>query len=1058
MTSALKRISFLFFALCFVFNNSFAQKKPLPVQAKTMSQQYQRCATETRVQMLFKKYPERKALAEKLSREIPTANQLRVAPRLQSIVYLPVVFHIILPNPYVITDAVIKSQIDELNSDFAGLNSDSTNVPPAFEAVRGHSLIQFVLAERTPSGVLTNGVDRISSSTTADPNNDVDSIKRTSLGGADAWDPTSYINIWVGVASGETGELGYTQIPGSGILADDGIFCNWISFGISSCNISDYNKARTVVHEMGHYFGLFHIWGDDENTSNECSGDDFRALTTEGSTYSLPTTLYNPPGQGNTPADIGDTPNQAIATTNCPSGTVTDACTSTAPGIIYQDYMDYTLDDCYSMFTKKQVERMEYVLNTYRTGLLSSLGSTPPVNAITRDAAPILPINPGGYETTGCTSVYHPSALTCAGSITPKVLIVNNGLNTITSIIVGYRLNGGAPVIVNLSPNLALGATQVVSFPAISAGTGSYTFKFFTANENGGGADQVPSNDTLTVPFSVASPVPLPISEGFESGTFPPVGWSIINPDNNNTWQLTTPGNNSAHSVFIDNYDNNVSGQIDEIVTPKLVLSGSDPVVLSFDLAYKNYPNPQYNDSLQVLVSNDCGATFTTYFNEAGAALATAGSSANSYLNPAAGDWKTQKISIDGSILSAGNIIIAFKNVSDYGNNIYIDNINITQEKSRDLTVTSVDPPATTGCVEPTIPMAVVQNVGYSTITGFNVSYEIDNGAPSQTIVSGVSLAPGAQMNVPLNTFTPSLGQHTITVFSAQPISSDGTGDENVLNDTIRKSFFVLGQVSAPVTEGFEGTTFPPATWSLENPDGGITWERTTTAAKTGVASMVIPNYDYAATGTTDNFVSSVVSGTSTYDSMYVSFDYAYATGTSATLADTLELQVTTDCGQTFTTVWKNWGSGLQTAANNPGTEFVPTANEWANVNVNLFQYVGTEDFQVYFVAKSNHQNDLYIDNINIYGVILPPRLKQQGYLIYPNPFRDQFIIRNYQVPVTLQSAHIYNSIGQLIWSQNYNGNAYTEMPVDLSNAAAGVYFLKLQYTDKSVVQKIVKE
>ncbi len=1053
----MKRIFFLIISLFFVTYHCFAQSKPKRLEFNKIPQ-YQRCATEQRVQMLFKAFPERKLLAEKLAKEIPAANMLRVPQRLQSIVYVPVVFHIVLPNPYLITDAVVQSQIDELNQDFAGLNADSTNIPAAFEAVRGHSMIQFVLARRTPSGALTNGIDRVSSSTTSDPSHIIDSIKRTALGGADAWDPASYANIWVGNGSGESGILGYTQIPGSGITADDGIFCNVLGFGISNCNISVYNKARTVVHEMGHYFGLFHVWGDDENDANKCSGDDFRPLTDEGSTYTLPLTLYNPDGQGNTSSDIGDTPNQAIATTDCPSGTVTDGCSGSAPGVLYQDYMDYTMDDCYSMFTKKQVERMEYVLDTYRTSLESSLGATLPANAVTTDASPILPVNPGGYENSGCTSIYHPSILTCAGNITPKVLIQNKGLNTITSITVGYRLNGGPPVTLPLNPNLLSGATQVVSFPSVAVGTGVFTFKFFTSHVNGSPTDQVPSNDTLSIPFSVPNPMPLPLSEGFESGVFPPAGWSIINPDDNNTWQTTTPGNNSAHSVFIDNYDNSAIGQTDQIVTPKLNFSGTDPVVISFDLAYKNYPDSHYNDSLQVLVSNDCGATFTTYFNKAGAALSTAGSSSDSYLNPAAGDWETQKITVDGSILSAGNIIVAFKNVSDYGNNIYIDNINISQEKSRDLTVTSVEPPSATDCVEPTIAVATIKNAGFSTITGFNVSYMIDNGATSQTTVSGVSLAPDAQMKVPLNTFTPSMGQHIITVFSAEPISSDGTGDENVLNDTIQKPFFVLGDIMPPATEGFEDAVFPPPTWAVEDPDGGITWERTSAAAKTGTASMVIPNFESSSTGTTNDFISSVISGSSSYDSMCVSFDYAYAAGISGNLSDTLELLVTTDCGQTFKTVWENWGSGLQTAANSSGTEFVPTASDWAHVNVNLFSYVGSHDFQVYFVAKSNHQNDLYIDNINLYGMTVPARLKQQGYLIYPNPFTQQFNIRNYQVPVTLQSAHIYNSVGQLIWSKEYNGNGYTEMPVDLGNEPAGVYYLKLQYTDKSVVQKIVKE
>jgi hypothetical protein len=1050
----LKKLLLIICGLFVLFFNGFSQKKKAAPAQKTMPQII-RCATAQRVEMLFRAFPEKKLLAERLAKQLPANNSLRAPKRLAAIVNIPVVFHIVLSNPYVITDEAVRSQIDAMNTDFAGLNADSTNIPAAFEAVRGHSMIRFVLAKRTPSGQLTNGIDRISSSTTGDPNNVIDSIKRKSLGGADAWDPNSYLNIWVGNISGGQGVLGYTQVPGSGSPLDDGVFCNILGFGISSCNANSYNKGRTIVHELGHYFGINHIWGDDETESNKCSGDDFRALTDDGSTYTLPLTLYNPHGKGNTSEDIGDTPNQAIPLMDCSSGIVTDECSSAAPGIMYENFMDYTMDNCYSLFTKKQVARMEYVLQNYRSSLITSTGATAPANAPSVDAAPILSINPGGVETTGCTSIFHPSTLTCAGDIVPKVLIKNNGSNTITSLTVGYVLNGGTPVTVSVNSSLVSGATQMIPFPSIAVSTGNYIFKFFTKNVNGSPTDNVPANDTLTATLSVPNPVPLPVSEGFENSVFPPLGWAIINPGNDVTWAKTTPGNHSAHSMFIDNFDDNPVGQTDEIRTPKLILPSSDPVVITFDLAHKNYPG--YNDSLQVLVSNDCGATFKSYFNKSGAALATAGSSEDAYINPATSDWKTQKITLNGSILTAGNIIVAFRNTSDWGNNIFIDNINIKQETSRDISVIAVNPPAVIDCAEPTIPTATIKNVGFSTITGFKVSYKIDNGALSETTVSGISLAADQQVIVPLNTFTPVTGQHTITVFTTEPVSSLGTGDQSTLNDTLNKTFFVVGKVNPPVTEDFENPVFPPPTWVVENDDGGITWERTTQSAKTGTASMVIKNFNYSSTGTTDKFVSSVITGIANFDTLFVSFDYAYALGNSTSLSDTLELQVTTDCGQTFTTVWKNWGTGLQTTIDQSSGGFVPTANGWKNVTLNLFKQVGTNDFQLYFIDKGNKQNNVYIDNINLYGITVPERLKQQGYLIYPNPFHQQFFIRNYEVPVNLQSAHIYNSVGQLIWSQTYNGNAYTQMPVDLGNVEPGVYFIKLQYSDKSVVQKIVK-
>lgn len=1010
-----------------------------------------------RVEMLFRTFPDRKLRAERLSAQLPPKNLLRTSKRLESVVYIPVVFHIVLPNPYIITEDVIQSQMDALNADFSGLNADSTNIPAAFEAVRGHSKIQFILAKRTPSGVLTNGIERITSSTTGNPENVTDSIKRASLGGADAWDPSSYVNIWVGNIANNTGTLGYTQIPGSGVPADDGIFCNILGFGISSCNPVNYNKGRTIVHEMGHYFGLFHIWGDDETLPNKCSGDDFRALTVEGSTYVLPLTLYNPNGKGNTSDDIGDTPNQAVGTSNCPNGTMTDQCTASAPGIMYQNFLDYTLDNCYSMFTKKQVERMEYVLSNYRTGLLSSAGGTPPSGAAVRDAGPVSAINPGGIESSGCSSIVHPATMTCAGNFVPKVLIANKGLNPITSIAVGYRLNGGAAVTMNVNTNLSFGATQMITFPTISVSTGIFNFTFFTSNVNGSGADQVPSNDSLHALLTVPNPVSLPVSEGFETGAFPPGGWALINPYHNVGWQLTTPGNNSAHSMYINNYDNNMVGQWNELRSPKINLASNDPVVINFDLAHKNYPDPQFNDSLKVLVSFDCGATYTTYFSKAGSDLATAGSSSDDYLQPAPSDWKTQKITIDGSAVTSGNMIVVFRTSSDYGNNIFIDNINIKQETSRDITPILVNPPASTDCEEPVIPIVTVKNAGFSTITGFKVNYSIDNGTSSETTVSGINLAADAQIDVPLTTFTPPQGNHVITVVTSQPFSSSGTGDEYVANDTLRKSFFVTGKINTPVTEGFENAAFPPANWSIENVFGSVSWQRTTTAAKTGTSSMVVNNFASPSIGYTNKFISSIVSGTAGFDSMYLSFDYAYSAKSPSGIQDTMEVLVTTDCGRTFTTVWKNWGTNLQTTARLTPTSFIPSSSDWKNISLNVFPYVGTKDFQVYFVNKGNGQNNLYLDNVNIYGIKVPQLLKEQGYLFYPNPFHSQFFIRNYEVPVTLQAAKIYNTVGQLIWSQTYHGNAYTLMPVDLSAAPPGVYIIKLFYTNRTVEQKIVK-
>lgn len=635
-----------------------------------------------RVDILLNSDPAAKALSQRGGSTgiLPVTANTPSTYRTNAIVTIPVVVHIVLANPGIVTDADVNSQIRELNEDFAGLNADSLNIPAAFQAVRGHSQIRFTLARRTPAGTITNGIERKASATGSNANLAVDPIKRTALGGLDAWDASQYLNLWVGNDVSGQGILGYAQFPGTGLAADDGVFLNYQSFGIGACNnIAVYNKGRTGGHEVGHYFGLFHLWGDEGG----CTGDDFRPMAAVGSSCTLPATLANAAGQGNTAADVGDTPNQAGATTNCPSGTATDACATAAPGKMYQNYMDYTADACYSMFTNKQCARMEYVLDNCRASLKTSLGATPPAGAILRDATPSASVNPGGFEQVGCTITNYPAILNCPGAFVPKVRITNNGLDTLKTVTVGLIVNNGSPTTLNVSPNIGYGNTAVVSFPSINLAVGTYTLKFYTANANGAGADQTPSNDTLTTTLVVSSGSALPASQNFTTGPFPQTPWTVFNPNNNFTWFWAVAGN-PGPGMAIDNANNNAVGQIDEFRSTTLNVGTTDSVIISFDLAHKNWPG--FSDNLSIWVSTNCGQTFTaTSYSKTGAALATAGSLAATYTTPVASDWRRERLAIGGPLIAGGQIIVAFRATNGYGNTIFIDNINIDPRVARNL-------------------------------------------------------------------------------------------------------------------------------------------------------------------------------------------------------------------------------------------------------------------------------------------------------------------------------------------------------------------------------------
>ncbi len=660
------------------------------------------------------------------------------------------------------------------------------------------------------------------------------------------------------------------------------------------------------------------------------------------------------------------------------------------------------------------------------------------------------------------------SAPYCVLPITPEVTITNVGKAQLKSLSVGLILDGvniGTNSFTGLSLDLFKTQNLILNLP-LSPSPGIHTLQVYTFGPNGT-ADERTSNDTSSITFNVLQTLPLPNVEGFESSTFPPPGgWTLFNPDGGVSWTRTTSAKKSGvASMKFDAFNYNAKGQQDILKSPKIDIADVDSINVNFDVAYAQYSAAE-KDSLQILYSTDCGITWLpTIYKKGGSGLSTTGVFVTPAFSPTATQWRNESVSIPTCGLTTGSIILGLRAVNDYGNNIYVDNFAISKidTKQYNASVLSINKPFGTICVPDFVPEVTIANYGYDTLKTLKINYQVDNGPVGTFNYSGALPRCSTQV-VTMSPVTSVSGSHILTIFSTEP---NGNTEQYAFNDTARKTIVISPILDAPVAEGFETPSFPPANWSVINPDGLLTWERSTTAARTGTGSMVIRNFDYASANTIDKFASPVVNYDAKVDSFFVSFDYAYAQGAqypgSTTLPlDTLELQITQDCGQTFTTIWKKWGEDLQTI-NDPNfsstNPFTPNnVNQWKNINIYLSPVIGKKNFQVYFVAKSNQQNNLYIDNINIYTKTLPQRLKNQGYLLYPNPFRNSFIIRNYQVPTSLQKVGIYNSVGQLVWAKDLNGKGNTEMNVDLGSLAAGVYVVKLMYVEKTVVERIVKQ
>ncbi len=271
---------------------------------------------------------------------IKNLQQLKSLPSVQSFdsIVIPVVVHVIYKDAVQhITKAQIESQIRILNEDFSrreGSNGFNTN------EVGADTKIRFALAKRDPKGQPTKGIV-YKSTNIMQFNIAEEKMKSCLTGGDDPWPSDSYLNIWV--CNLEQLYLGYSSFPGEPAELD-GIVCDFEYFGDIGTVVPPYHLGRTATHEVGHWLGLFHTWGDDEYSLDKCAGSDF----------------------------IQDTPNQETPSTSCYVGNHPSCNNENQGGDMYQNYMDYTDDACMNIFTQGQASKMLTVLTCVRSNILFS--------------------------------------------------------------------------------------------------------------------------------------------------------------------------------------------------------------------------------------------------------------------------------------------------------------------------------------------------------------------------------------------------------------------------------------------------------------------------------------------------------------------------------------------------------------------------------------------------------------------------------------------------------------------------------------------------------------
>lgn len=393
------------------------------------------------------------------------------------------------------------------------------------------------------------------------------------------------------------------------------------------------------------------------------------------------------------------------------------------------------------------------------------------------------------------------------------------------------------------------------------------------------------------------------------------------------------------------------------------------------------------------------------------------------------------------------------------GNDSQTFTFDVTSPFMTDVLAISLGQPLNLGCATTILPQFVIKNVGAVELTKATIDYSIDGGpvvSRTYTVTTGNGLQPNNAMGLYGNPSTITAGVHSIQIWSTLP-NSVTDADEN--NDTLTSSFTVSANAQAlPFTEDFE-TVNPgdiPANWTRYNWDANGEWFVFGTATNNAAA---FHNFAYTgAQNAKDDLTLPVLDFTGN-TSAWLTFDLSHASKPNATVFDSLEVLISTDCGNTFTSVWNRGGQALNTVPDQ-ATLFIPASMaDYQNVQIDLSAYASFNNAIIRFTNWSNNGNSTLVDNVNLLSS--PPTGVEENNSIlslnvFPNPASELVQITTQLKNTGELKMMLVNPLGQIIDEINYGIQpaGYHVSKLDVRNYTAGIYNLILVSEGKQVMTK----
>lgn len=306
------------------------------------------------------------------------------------------------------------------------------------------------------------------------------------------------------------------------------------------------------------------------------------------------------------------------------------------------------------------------------------------------------------------------------------------------------------------------------------------------------------------------------------------------------------------------------------------------------------------------------------------------------------------------------------------------------------------------------------------------------------------------------NSQNPEVSFETAGTYTVSLMVTNSAGD----SELTKENYVKVGGQTIPFLDGFDGITLNSSGWEVNNPDGVKTWDLTEVQGVSGMTNAAWMNFfDYTNMNARDYMNSPLLSLVG-YENVLMSFDYAYTQRYNQ--KDSLIVNVSSDCGETWTRVYANGpdGEGVFETAEPSALFFEPsTAEDWAGSGygaskpiIDLGQWAGMGNIKLQFESFNQYGNNLYIDNVEVSNTLgLFYENDNSDISVYPNPAKDNLtVILKDNMKYKLS---ISNMQGQLILEKEISSG---QSRIDISNIPKGVYIIGIENSEISATRKLI--